>query len=381
MAGGLLQATSLVYQGAFRVPDGTFGGSSFPYGGTALTNNPVNDSLFVVGHDWQQMVAEIRIPPIVNSTSLAALSTAPVLQTFVDVTEGRMSSILTSPTETVKVGGLLVDNGKLIVSVYDYYDGCACNAQTSHFVSGLTLSTTGDVQGPFKVGSLNPGLVAGYMTPIPAEWQAALGGSVITGSCCLAVVGRTSFGPSAFAFNPADLGSTPAPASPLVYYPDAHQTLGVWSGTWDGTTTLFNGTTDVKGAVLPQGTRSLLFFGDQGVGPFCYGAGVATAPGLNECFDPTDTSKGTHAYPYQYQVWAYDVLDLAAVKAGQRQPWDVHPYAVWSLTFPISPVGGNIHLGGAAYDPQTQRIYVSQLHADVIGFDPLPVIHVFQVVP
>jgi hypothetical protein len=102
---------------------------------------------------------------------------------------------------------------------------------------------------------------------------------------------------------------------------------------------------------------------------------------LNECFDPTDTSKGTHAYPYQYQVWAYDVLDLAAVKAGQRQPWDVHPYAVWSLTFPISPVGGNIHLGGAAYDPQTQRIYVSQLHADVIGFDPLPVIHVFQVVP
>jgi len=335
-----------------------------------------------VGHDWQQMVAEIRIPAVVNSADVPALSTATVLQPFVDVTEGRMKSILTSPNESVKIGGLLVDNGKLLVSVYDYYDGCGCNARTSHFVSGLTLLRTGNVLGPFKVGSLNPGFVAGYMTPIPAEWQAALGGSVITGSCCLAVVGRTSFGPAAFAFNPADLGTVPtAPAVPLVYYPSNHHTLGAWDATWNGTNTLFNGTTVIRGVALPSGTRSLLFFGSQGIGPFCYGAGVATTPGSNECFNPANSGKGTHAYPYQYQVWAYDVLDLAAVKAGRKRPWDVRPYAVWSLTFPSSPVNRNVQLGGAAYDPGARRLYVSQQFADIVGLDPLPVIHVFEVAP
>ena len=50
----------------------------------------------------------------------------------------------------------------------------------------------------------------------------------------------------------------------------------------------------------------------QGTGTFCYGEGAT-------CNDPTDSSKGNHAYPYQYQVWAYDANDLAAVKAGSKQ--------------------------------------------------------------
>ena len=46
-----LQPPDLVYQGAFRVPGGSFAGSSFEYGGTALAFNPSNGSLFIVGHD------------------------------------------------------------------------------------------------------------------------------------------------------------------------------------------------------------------------------------------------------------------------------------------------------------------------------------------
>jgi len=382
----LLQSTSLVRLGAFRVPQGIVAGSqagqkTFAYGGTSLAFNAANRSLFVVGHDWDQQVAEIQIPAsIVDSATIGGLNVATVLQPFADVTEGRMKSILASPTETVKVGGLFVWNGQLVASVYDYYDGCACNAQSSHFVSGLSLATPGDVRGPFRVGDVNPGFVAGYMMPVPPEWQATLGGSALTGNCCLSIISRTSFGPAAFAFDPANLGVlSPVPAPPLVEYPQTHPTLGNWNSTWDGVTVLFNSTTQIKGAVLVQGTRSVLFFGRQGTGTFCYGQGTSTnPPPAGYCYDPIDAAQGSHAYPYRYQVWAYDLNDLAAVKAGGKLPWDVKPYAVWALPLPYV-TDGSAWLGGAAYDSTTGRIYVSQQFVD--GLDRYPVIHVFQVTP
>src|SRR5262249_38674570 len=161
--------------------------------------------------------------------------------------------------------------------VYDYYDGCGCNAVSSHFVSGLNLSVRGDVTGPFRIGDVNPSFVSGFMMPVPAEWQATLGGPMLTGNCCLSIISRASFGPAAFAFDPANLGAlAPVPATPLVEYPQAHPTLGTWNSTWDGVTALFNSTTQIKGAVLVQGTRSVLFFGRQGTGTFCYGQGTST---------------------------------------------------------------------------------------------------------
>jgi hypothetical protein len=86
----LLQQTNLVYEGGFRLPFGYFGGSSFDYGGSAMAFNPVNSSLYFVGHDHQQMVAEIAIPSPVNSSRVDDLPVATVLQPFRDATEGRL---------------------------------------------------------------------------------------------------------------------------------------------------------------------------------------------------------------------------------------------------------------------------------------------------
>jgi hypothetical protein len=68
-------------------------------------------------------------------------------------------------------------------------------------------------------------------------------------------------------------------------------------------------------------------------------------------------------------VWAYDANALLAVKQGQKQPWEVKPYATWPLTLPF----GSPTIGGAAYDAITGTIYVSQQMALTD-----PVIHVFQ---
>src|SRR5438105_847840 len=70
-AKSLLQPHDLRYLGAFRVPAKPPAGqswrSSFSYGGTALTYNPQRHSLFLVGHDHQQFVAEIAIPDPVRT--------------------------------------------------------------------------------------------------------------------------------------------------------------------------------------------------------------------------------------------------------------------------------------------------------------------------
>src|SRR5262249_1652303 len=118
----LLQSTNLVRLGAFRVPQGQIAGSApgqktFAYGGTAPAFNAANQSLFLVGHDWDQQVAEIQIPTtIVDSATISGLNAATVLQPFQDVLEGRIRSIETTPTETAKVGGLLVYGGRLLVT-------------------------------------------------------------------------------------------------------------------------------------------------------------------------------------------------------------------------------------------------------------------------
>jgi hypothetical protein len=348
--------------------------ATFEYGGTALGFDAARNSLFLVGHDWGQLVAEISIPAVLIGASVADLATAAVLQPFTDPTHGLIYTV-NPPDGNIKVGGLLPYQNQLYLSAYDYYDG-AGSQLISHFTCGLDLSVP--CAGPYQVGTLGAGFVDGYFGLVPTDWQGALGAPVLNGNCCLSIISRTSFGPALFAVDPTQLGTTtPLPAKPLVYYPQAYPLAP-----WGGTNPYFNGTTEITGVVFPNATRSVLFFGRHGLGTFCYGPGTSDRTLAGQpadggvdtwCYDPVDSSKGTHAYPYAYYVWAYDANDLATVASGQTAPWAVKPYAVWQLTFPFA--NSVAQLLGAAYDPQTGRIFLSQGHGD----GALPLIHVFTV--
>ncbi len=355
----LLTADNLVLEGSFRVPEGDFGApqwTGFTYGGTALAFNPAASSLFVVGHDHHQLAAEISIPAIINSTTLSDLATASVLQPFADATNGLLNSV---DEDTIKIGDLLVSQGQLYGTVYTYYDSDGSQLLSS-FVRSLTLSQA-STKAIVQVGSLGAGMVSGYMAHIPFGWQAKLGGPALIGQCCIPIVSRTSYGPSAFAFDPAHVGSQdPVPATALLYYPTEHPLAA-----WESTGKLFNGATMMGGLVFPKGSRSLLFFGRQGIGEFCYDTGPT-------CNDPTDESKGCHAYPYITQVWAYDALDLLAVKNGNKKPWELSP-TTWELTLPFA--GADRIIVGATYDPATQRIFLSSYQTD----GDLPLVHVLKV--
>ena len=392
----LLQEADLEYLGAFRVPQGDYGSprySGFNYGGTALACNPDHKSLFLVGHAWYQLAAEISIPQIVKSTKLKRLRTAKVLQRFADITEGHRADIgaggAAVDTSGEPLGGLLAWNGKLLGTVYGNYDASDL-VKLSHFTSGLYLSRTGDFAGMYGVGEApavpNPAFVDGYMAEIPPEWQSQFGGPALTGNCCLSIISRTSLGPAASVFDPDQVGlQDPAPATPVVGYPIDHPTMGEYG---DQGNVLYNGSMGITGMVFPQGSRSVLF-GRRGKGTFCYGEGTDNSalnntycdpayPDVLCCYDPVDSSKGGHAYPYVYLALAYDALDLLSVKWGQKQMWEIMPYGVWELNFPFAIADAQIL--GAAYDPATQRIYISEGGGDRPGCcGYLPVIHVYHV--
>ena len=131
----------------------------------------------------------------------------------------------------------------------------------------------------------------------------------------------------------------------------------------------------------------MLYFGRTGLGPPCYGEGTSnkalvgtTSPeGGPDCYDPTQSLQGhTLLSLPDIRVWAYDLNDFAAAKAGKKRPWDVKPYGVWPLNLlPTSESG--MMLGGVGYDSQRQLLYVSQMRVDVDGGANRPIIHTLRV--
>lgn len=362
----LLNKQDLVYAGAFRVPGGGTEDWTLAYGGSAITFNPNNDSMFLIGHIHRQRSVEISIPALVNSNNLSDLNTATVIQNFTDAYEGRRQSVNPSDPNSQDTGGQLVFGNRLYLSVYSYYDGAGTQS-ASHFSRPLDLSETGDVVGPVKVGTTYPGFVSGYMGVIPQVWREEFGGPALTGNFGIAIAGRQSWGPAASVFDPTDIDSGSAvPAVQVVGYPSGNGVLGA---DYSSTNPYFNGTTRGEGIVFPEGSRSVLFFGRHGTGNYCYGTGAT-------CGDPADADQGTHAHPYVYQVWAYDALDLIRVAKGYAAPSAIQPYSVWTFNMPFEGEGKH-EIGGVAYDRLNETIYISQLR----GERPLPIIHAFRISP
>ena len=231
-------------------------GDNFSSGGGPLAFYPDHNSLFVGTRSGK--VAEIAIPALSTAGNIAELASADYVQPFADPAEGHIKDVA---ADGAALAGLLVYQQRLYGSGLIYYD--ASNTQSlSHFSRPLTLSATG--AGPMRrVGAAGQvGLVAGYMAPVPPEWQSKLGGPAVTGQCCVPIVSRTSWGPAAFAWDPAQLDQGRNPdADPLVYYTSAHPTLGPW----DGSNPVYGGTIQMGGLVIIAGSRTALFIGRNGI--------------------------------------------------------------------------------------------------------------------
>ena len=405
-AGGeLLKKSDMEYQGAFKMTDDTLGGSRFGYGGRGLA--PYRDpdtgksTLFMEGHAWYPgQVAQLEIPKdFSKSKKYADLPTANVLQNFHDITDGKWATLGTTDYDAIY--GMLAYNGRLIIGATSWYDA-ASKQKTSHGFSSFDLSKKDDFSGFYKLDAVaGPRSLGGYMTPIPSEWQNAFDGPVLTGNAALSIISSISSGPAASVFDPDDLGKkNPVPAKTVVFYPNPTKNYLVSGNSTENTFTFGS---SVKGVAFPSGSKSVIFFGRQSMAEhYCYGEGVndpalhktkcdPSYPTVDCCYDPCDSSKGGHGYPYENRAWAYDANDLLLVKqkvilsdqnrtaniddacknGTEIQPWCVKPYTTWKLDDISQNSCSN--MVSAGYDPETSNLYITQ------DFGESPKVEVYKI--
>jgi hypothetical protein len=371
---------------------------------TAITYDAASGKMYASNH--LSSVATINLPTMVHSSDITDLPYVSFDQPFSDPIEGQINEADGGGANPASLWGLLVTPARLYGTHSISYD--AGNSQIkSHWSRPRTLSTGGDVKGldQFWDGAgagvtftRFAGFTSGYLFRVPTEWQSSFGGRTVgSGQCCQSIIWRNSYGPAAGVFDPTLIGSggtEPHSWKPLVYYSDAHQTLGCWEEpnpdypvnsnqpTRGCQHTYFGYTTTVRAAVMIDHTRTMVFFGRQGAGTPCYGVGTSDPnlhgdpvpgepDGVIYCYDPAGaTVKGNHQYPYIYFIWLYDIEDLVDAYNDIVAPYDVLPYAGGTFTFPVAaPTTGSealVNITGADYDPATRSLYLVQSNIDKI---------------
>lgn len=399
----LLTPDDMTYLGAFRVPADTYS-----YNQGVLTYRADHNSL-ILGVNVSagaRMVGEISIPAP-GTGPRQTLPRAVAIHDATDILDGHIDDVVGNGSGNY-IGGVLVQDNALYVNVFSYY-GDDPNHLKSLFKTSAAFGAPFNVVGPVEVPvptltswTALPGATAGVMTPIPTEWQSAFGGTALTGQCALAVMSRSSFGPSLVVIDPAQVGVTPLTATPVLCYPNDHQTLGPYSPVQEGPVEFFSGQFSQVGIVFAPNTDCVLIFGRRGT-TFHYGTGTkdpaldgTLVPGSeieHYWFDPINQEHGTHGYPYEDYVACYRVADLLSVKNGTKKPWEITYFNKWSFVLPYEtpddqfltpcvPSNASCHtrryISGVTYDPVGHFIYVAAGYQDG-GTDLVePIIHVFK---
>ncbi len=383
----LVQIEQLEYQGAFIIPSAVYGESRADNTTGLMEYNPANNSLFFAGKFTEGAIAEFAIPTLVNSTNVATLETAAVLQNFREILKQTPDA---NPQNLNRVTGIKLFEGKIIISAVDFYDAEANNTHTTLVIEDATDIAGSTISGYYELqGAAH---IAGWMSDVPLQWQSLLGGAYLAGNAPnYSINGRYPQGPTAFIFDPATLTGTPAGeiattvlmdtslANPLYadytgYQRAQYNVLSTngqpgFSGHTAADLEVVAGSNDLWteksnvgfGFIIPN-SRTYLTIGESGgngsgIG---YKARPNGAPVDYNCpgpcsYDPDD---------YYNYYWLWDINDLLAVKNGSLQPYEVRPYDYGVFNAPFQE---NINSGtprhnpiiGGSYDPAAGLLYLT----------------------
>ena len=379
------------YLGAIRPPHVQQNDPSFSYGGWGIAYRPDGDSegpndgypgsLFLLGHQNQQMVAEVSIPaPVTSKLKLADdLPVADILQPFDDITDGILEEFTAGSTEAFHIGGLLVTNNLLHWTMHKYYNVANID-YPSHGTSGLkTRMSLAD--GPWHLGPINSGRPewnsykhAGYIFDVPdsesAKWFG--GRNLISGLQISTGLQASSQGPAMFVYALPPEGTPPnasLSAVPLCWYAQeqplpGHHPADRWTG----------------GAWLTLGEKqAVVIVGRKSLGEYYYGEAR-----------PQDCTpdKGYHGTPYELQVLFYSAASLIHAANGSLPAAGLSPWLRWDGQSEGGGPGQYLfetcskHVGGLAYDREHNLLYLIQIDAGRTSdneFESLPLIHVFRI--
>lgn len=383
----LIQPSDISFVGKFGITNSGSGCATFTYGGFGLSfwkDGQGRKTLFMGGHDqYFGCAGQIQIPGDAQlasaATSYSSLNMATILQSPTLYTKSASgadhsgdSGLDPNNGNPIYTQGFLVYNGRLIVTAqnsYSFNQTATIGAKASTTLGANDFSTLG-FQGFGSGVSANPRSASGYLFLIPTEWRTVslFNAPAMTGNCCWSVISTSSGGPAITTFNPDDVGvANPVPGKTVLNYQTPTTPL---SCSTDGacTSNVFNLTSRVIGGGFVPNSRTIFFVEGHGTGNYCYGTAA-------ECGNDVVMSdvKGPHAQPYRYQILAYDANDLVDVKNGTKQTSQPRPYN-YSSPWVLTELNGQDPRGhGAAFDPETGRLYVR------IADGNQPQVYVYQI--
>jgi hypothetical protein len=351
----LLSISELSFVGAFALPTAKDNVSTLDYSSGVIEVN--GDSLFIVGHDHDDAVAEFVLPGLVESTEISKLRVAgKPRQGFVKVLDRSPAG---NPEALDEIVGLELVGESLVINATEYYDAPADNQLTT-----LVIDNAADLQGS-TVGGFRSieGLAraAGWISAIPQPWRAVLGGTHITGySSGGPIIGRHSVGPSAFAIDLEAAVKTEgaiATTELLGFSLDKPLNDDLLNETSENK--LWTQLSQARFGFIVPGTKTYLTLGSSG--------GHQSGIGYKIAQNNGDLCGGYCSYDaednYNY-YWLWDLDDLVAVKNGSLSPNRIKPYESGELNLPFQRNDELIRVGGASFDPVRELLYISLLKAN-----------------
>jgi len=373
--GALITRSNFEYLGAFRLPLDGNNGTSFGYGGWGMAYRPDMNSLFVVSHDYQQMVAEVTIPEPLDhrDVGVSGLNVAEYIQNFTDVTNGRAEAL--DLGNGFRVNGLAYLDSKLYWTARPYYNvSPESEDPLSHGVANADFSSLNS-QGMWRLEDFHSSMTAGYIFTIPAYFADEFleGKYLASGLFTAQGIRASSAGPAIFAYAPwQDDPSDGIPSDgttldvvPLLYYPCNPNGFGC-----DSTLTDYKDTDGFQSAVwVYTEDRHAVFVAG--------GRATTNRYGLGQPGDCNDYY-GYHGEPYNPTILLYDPEDLAQVATGEKEAIDLQPYEEWNPREYLVETC-EWEFNGMGYDQENQLLYLLHRQADTEGSEPQPIIYVFQI--
>lgn len=326
---------------------------------------------------YQDAIAEITIPTLSTSTNINSLNVATMNQAY-----RYADSIRSEHASAPRIMGGLVHDGAVILGGADAYDnfGNPRNYMVINNAANLAGSTQ---RGMYEITGGRHSV--GWLTPIPAEFQAALGATHLCGhGGHLSILNTTTAGISMYAIDADDIiaASTTGQsvtATPLIDYSEPSPMGGPW-----GEGEIWNPLAICGGYFFVPGTRTVMAVGQTWYGP-TYDPRpmnqqvLYKSPGVVDENGESDRYAGYFSYyinNYRNGYWLFDVDDLIAVKDGVMEIDEVLPYE-WGFLdespFCERDYGGGL-FNGAFYDESTNRLYISVEGGAADRFVSTPVI-------
>lgn len=387
----------LTLEGSFKVPT-----TGYHFAESHIGYNPDNDSVYITAFDGRD-VGEVSIPAIVNSTDAGDLNTGTSLQSPTSVLPASNPELIDRFSGFLYLSG--GGNPELVLVASQYYDGEADNRDTL-----VWIDNADDIAGSTKDGfyHLGSGVNIGegsaragvWVSPIPAELQAELGGELIFGSGhSWGIDGRQTIGISLYVHAGIAYGATPADQSvtALMDFDLTNPMIASWGNEDSNNYTvnevvslpflnpppaMFSHMSAAYYGVIVPGTRTYAVFGTSGAheSSVCYKCDACTDAtctanrGSETCGGYCSTNYEDESYKYYWLFSLDDILNAANI-------YSITPYEYGKMPSALNPFPSLVHpvhgIRGGAIDLANKRLFLANLGVTV-GLDIDPVITVYS---